>query len=850
MKVQGTAVSSRKTSRLMAGVLLGSVLVSACSGDSAFSPAQKLGSSGIQLTQSQVQFNELGESASLQVSGAGAGAVSWSTADPSVAEVDAAGVVRAVSAGTTFIVARVGSWKDSVQVTVNQQATQLVVSPQVDTLFALGATARLTAKAYDRKGNPAKVSVAWTSLNPAVATVGNDGVVTAVQLGAAQVVAMAGLLADTATTLVLQGVQRISLNPNSAAMYVGQTVAFSAVAVDSKGNVISSMPITWTSSNPSVAAVVNGMVTGIAVGSASITASAGGKSASSNVQVSKIPVAAVNVSPSSASAQVGGAVQLTAQTLDASGNILTNRTVTWASSNAGVATVSAAGLVTAVGAGQATITASSEGVQGQSAFSAISGSATPAPTTSVATVLVSPSSLNIGAGTSYQFSATTLDGSGNTLTGRAVTWSSSAPSIASISSNGLVTALTAGQTTIVATSEGKTGQATITVSAAAVASITISPATGSITAGTSLQLAATAKDAQGNVLTGRTFTWRSLTSTIATVSATGLVTGVAAGTATIEASCDGVAAQAVYTIASAPAVPAPVASITLSPASTALQTNQTAQLVATLKDANGNVLTGRSVTWASSAPATASVSSSGVVMGVAAGSATVTATAEGVNGNASVAVSTATGFNITSDFESGALSPFRNPWGSDIDVIADPTAAGHGKVVRIHYTQAHANLALVPLSSPTLGPGQTMWFKGDVYIPTPTGPSATEPQRKLIYFLPMQAGMCLTLWGTTNPTLKFENTGTNIAPLPFDTWHTIRFRMQLNSAANVADGEMEIWVDGTHQLVTGVTYITSSTALMNYFGVGYQVNYVAPTGTIWSEDRYWDNVTFSSGTIQ
>src|SRR5206468_596156 len=92
--------------------------------------------------------------------------------------------------------------------------------------------------------------------------------------------------------------------------------------------------------------------------------------------VTPTPVAAVVVSPASASEAVGQTVQLTATPQDANGNPLSGRTVTWATSNAGVGTVSSTGLVTGVAAGAATITATSEGKSGSSAITVTAGSTT------------------------------------------------------------------------------------------------------------------------------------------------------------------------------------------------------------------------------------------------------------------------------------------------------------------------------------------------------------------------------------------------------------------------------------------------------------------------------------------
>src|SRR5437773_1679333 len=90
-----------------------------------------------------------------------------------------------------------------------------------------------------------------------------------------------------------------------------------------------------------------------------------------------------------------------------------------------------------------------------------------------------------------------------------------------------------------ATSEGKSGTAALTVTTVPVASVTVSPATASVPAGQTMQLAATPKDANGNSLSGRTISWSSGSTAVATVSASGLVTGVAAGAATITATAEG-----------------------------------------------------------------------------------------------------------------------------------------------------------------------------------------------------------------------------------------------------------------------------------------------------------------------
>src|SRR5205809_965754 len=142
----------------------------------------------------------------------------------------------------------------------------------------------------------------------------------------------------------------------------------------------------------------------------------------------------------------------------------------------------------------------------------------------------------------------------------------------------------------------------------AVVSVTISPTTTNINVGDSVQLTATLKDTAGNVLSERSVVWISSAWGVATVSASGLVTGAAAGAATITATSEGQTGSAAVTVNDVPV--ASVASVSVSPAATGFLVGQSVQLTATPKDAAGNILTGRAVTWTRSNPAIATVSRS------------------------------------------------------------------------------------------------------------------------------------------------------------------------------------------------------------------------------------------------
>ena len=151
------------------------------------------------------------------------------------------------------------------------------------------------------------------------------------------------------------------------------------------------------------------------------------------------PVASVSVVLAASLITPGQTTQGTATTLDADNNVLTGRVIGWSSSNTGVATVSAAGLVRAVAVGTAQIRATSEGQTGSAALTV--AAIAPVPVASVSVTLAA-SSRNPGQTT--QATATTRDANNNVLTGRAITWSSSNTGVATVSGSGLVTAIAVG----------------------------------------------------------------------------------------------------------------------------------------------------------------------------------------------------------------------------------------------------------------------------------------------------------------------------------------------------------------------------------------------------------------------
>ena len=251
-------------------------------------------------------------------------------------------------------------------------------------------------------------------------------------------------------------------------------------------------------------------------------------------------VATVTVSPTTAQVEVGLTTQLSASARDGNGNTLSNP-ITWSSSAATIASVSGAGVVTGVAAGTATITAAAGGKQGTATLTVVPPS--------VQTVTVSLAASTVEVTRTTTATAVLRDAGGNTLTGRQVTWSTGNAAIASVSTSGVVTGVTVGSTTVIGTSEGKTGSTTITVVPPPVATVTVAVNPASIVTGATSQATFVARDAANNVLTGRVVAWSSSNQAIATINATtGAIAAIAAGTSTITATVEGRAGSAQLTV--------------------------------------------------------------------------------------------------------------------------------------------------------------------------------------------------------------------------------------------------------------------------------------------------------------
>jgi uncharacterized protein YjdB len=176
----------------------------------------------------------------------------------------------------------------------------------------------------------------------------------------------------------------------------------------------------------------------------------------------------------------------------------------------------------------------------------------PPPAPTVNTVVVNPPTANVEVGQTQTLAASARDASGNELP-RTFSWTSSNPGVASVSAAGVVTGVAQGGPVVIsATVDGRTGTSAITITPVRVATVNVALANGTVIQGRTTQATAVARDGRGATVTDRPVTWTSSNASVATVNATGVVTAVAAGTASITGTVDGIAGTAALTVSPDP----------------------------------------------------------------------------------------------------------------------------------------------------------------------------------------------------------------------------------------------------------------------------------------------------------
>ena len=591
--------------------------------------------------------------------------VTWTTSDASVVTVSNAsgseGRATAIDSGSAEVSAVLGGVTGTTDVEVTDATLTAVEVSPASPAMAAGTSLPLSATGIYSDATTQELTdvVTWATSDGGVVTVsnagGSEGLATAVALGTAEVSATLGGLTGTADVEVTDAeLTAIDVTPALPVLAAGTSLALTAIGTYSDATTQELTDVvTWATSDGGVVTVSNaggseGLATAVALGTAEVSATLGGLSGTTDVEVTDAELTALDVTPALPLLAAGTSLVLTATGTysDATTQELTD-VVTWATSDGGVVTVSNAGgsegLATAVALGTAEVSATLGGLSGTTDVEVTDAELT--------ALDVTPALPSLAAGTSLQLTATgTYSDASTQDLSAAVTWTSADAAVATVSnaggSEGLVTAVAFGAAEVSAMLDGVTGTTDVDVTSAVLTSIDVTPALPSLAAGTSLALTATGtySDASTQDLTALV-TWSSDDTGVVTVSnaggSEGLATAVAPGTADITATLGGVVGITDFDVTAAV-----LTSIAVSPPSPATAVGLAVALTATgtYSDASTQDLTGL-VTWSSADTGVVTVSnaggSEGLATGIAIGAAEISATLGVVVGTADLDVTAA-----------------------------------------------------------------------------------------------------------------------------------------------------------------------------------------------------------------
>ena len=532
--------------------------------------------------------------------------------------------------------------------TVNNPVLSSIQVTDLSASLNAGDTQQMTATGTYSNGNTQNLTTkaTWTSSDTSIATVDATGMVTAKAHGNVTISATLGGVGGSANLTVTATLVSISVTATTLSMAPATSEQFTATGTYNDGstqNITGS--VTWTSSDTTVATVssskpTQGLVKGLATGSAIISATSGSITGSATLTVTSATVTSIAVTPANPTISLGLTQQFTAVGTfsDSSTQDITG-VVTWKSSSTGVASITVSGLATGVNIGTTTISATFGGVNGSVSLTVNAANLT--------SLVITPANPSIAQGTKLQFTATGVfnDGGTRNLTNQ-VSWTSSDTTVATIGAGGIATGqprTATGISIITATLASVNASVNLTVTNATLSSITVAPPGKTIPIGGQAGFRATGlfSDSTTQDITSMA-NWSSSNPTVATVGSGGgsllTATGVAPGTANIVATWSGISGSVTLTVSSGTLV-----SIQLTPANAILAPASTLgyNALGTYSDGSQNGVNG-TVAWSSSDTSVATINGSGTVTGQSAGAVTITAQSGSISASASLIVEGAT----------------------------------------------------------------------------------------------------------------------------------------------------------------------------------------------------------------
>lgn len=572
---------------------------------------------------------------------------------------------------------------------------------------------------------------------------------------------------------------------------------------------------------------------------------------SPNSQDSARNIRTVTVTPSALSGTVGQTGQLTAVVKNQYGQVMSGALVIWSSSDTTVVKVNGSGLATAMGAGSATIMATSSGYKGTAAITVTGGTTVTAPSavsdlvvaaTTDSSVTLSFTEVNDGTGAPASYEVRLAAGT--------ISWGSAAPVVSGSCSTPLagtsigtrrtctvggLTASTSYQFQVVpfrgtlnqnavfgALSNVATG---LTVAQMLVGAVTVSPTSESGTVGQTGQFTATVTDPSGAPLPGPKVSWSSSSNSVVSIDSTGMAKAMGAGSATITAACGGKNGTAAVTVTGGTAgVPA---TITISPSSASVQIGGSQLFTASVKDASGNVLTGQTVTFTSSNLLVGTIGNlSGIVNALASGTTTITATDGSLSASATLTVSVTqpppggwsnepSGFTTIADwgFDALNLNGFTTIWNDagNGSIIADGGApASPPNVLQIEYPQGFAG-GSAPATMYYDHPASKEVFTGLWWKPSNPWENQSSNVNKILFWFTGNSSnsIDIQMYGPApyhlhvvtefpSGSIRFQP-NVNSTAVTLGQWHKIEWYIKYATTATSGDGIVKWWLDGVLQ---------------------------------------------------
>lgn len=678
--------------------------------------------------------------------------------------------------------------------------------------------ASATGTYSDGSSKDVRSSVTWTTSAPKVATVDASGLLTAVGSGNTTITAsLNGVSATTQVTVVPQllsiaitpGNPNVPLATAPAPATTQQLVATGTYNDGSSQNL--TLQVAWSSSNPAVAsASAGGRVTALTSGASNIQASLGSVSASTRfnvvAQLVSIAVAPGNTAIALATPPAAPAVQqftATGNYNDGSSANLTNQ-VTWTSTNASVATVTPAGVVTANANGSTSI---------QASIASITGGTPLTVNHQLVSVAVTGPLSTMAPRTEENFTATATFNDNAT----GMTWASSSSLQASVSAAGLATGLTASSTPVEITATlgaSAPANASLTVTNADATSISLAPASASLLDGQALTYSAEAVFNDGTMQNITSVAgWSTNNTTVATNSGS-TVTAAGVGSVNVKATFGGVSGTTPLTCKSSTATIAAIA-ISPNPAQINAQSpanTQSLRVSATYSDGTTRILS-TGVTYSSSDSTIVSVNSLGTATGVAAGTATVTATVGSFTATANLTISSSPLRALTVMPSSAQIASGTGTFFAAIGTFEDGSTQTLTR--QVHWTSSDPSVATVSNGSNSgfalsLAAGTTSI--GAAYnsvVSTPASLDVTSATLQTITITPSNATVALGTSQTYKATGLFSD-GTTQDISSLATWSSNNAAVMFfnGSASGNTTGAGSTAISASFAGITGTTNVT------------------------------------------